>query len=149
MRAFGSLDELAAAVGETLGPTEPLVVDQERIWAFADAPGDHQWIHVDPERAATGPFGATIAHGFLTLALIPHFGPQLFSVDFIGARINYGLNKVRYPAPVPAGSALQATATIVELRRQAVGALLTMRYVIESPSATKPACVAESLSLLI
>jgi acyl dehydratase len=149
MRAFSSLDDLAAAVGETIGPGEPLVVDQDRISAFAQATGDDQWIHCDVERANNGPFGATIAHGYWTIGSIPYFATRLFSLDFARARINYGLNKVRFPAPVLVGSALQATATVVELRRATMGALLTMRYVLEVAGAPKPACVAETVTLLM
>ena len=147
-RTFTSLPEVKAALGEELGPTEPLVIAQERITAFADATGDHQWIHVDPERAASGPFGTTIAHGYLTLSLLPHFGQQLFRLEFGTARINYGLNKVRFPVPVPVGSTVRAKATFVDLREGAAGATLTTRYVVELDGAAKPACVAESLVLL-
>jgi acyl dehydratase len=148
MRAFASLDELAAAVGATFGPTEPFVVDQVRIGGFADATEDHQWIHVDPIRAADGPFGATIAHGYLTLSLIPYFARQLYSLDFAAARVNYGLNKVRFPSPVPVGSALRATATVVELREEPSGALLTMRFLVQADGAAKPACTAETLTFV-
>jgi acyl dehydratase len=149
MRAFKSLDELAKAVGETLGPSDPVVVDQDRIAAFAHATGDDQWIFVDVERANNGPFGATIAQGYLTLAMIPHFAKQLFSLDFARVRINYGLNKVRFPAPVLVNSAMRATATVVELRREPLGALLTMRYLMDVAGAPKPACVAEMVTLLM
>lgn len=144
-RTFTSLDEVQAALGEELGPSEPLVIDQNRITAFADATGDHQWIHVDPERAANGPYGTTIAHGYLTLSLLPYFGRQLFRLDFGTARINYGLNKVRFPTPVPAGSPVRATATFIDLQRGANGATLTTRYVLEIDNAPRPACVAETL----
>ncbi|GAB3681459.1 MaoC family dehydratase [Saccharopolyspora tripterygii] len=147
-RTFTSMNEVKAALGDELGPTAPLVVTQERITAFADATGDHQWIHVDPERATAGPFGTTIAHGYLTLSLLPHFGQQLFHLDFGTARINYGLNKARFPSPVPSGSTVRAKATFIDLQEGPAGATLTTRYVIELDGATKPACVAESLVLL-
>jgi acyl dehydratase len=144
-RAFTSADEVRAALGEELGPTDWLVVEQARIGAFADATDDHQWIHTDPGRAAAGPFGSTIAHGFLTLSLIPRFARELYRLNFGTARINYGLGKVRFPAPVPVGSRLRATATFIELRPGAAGVTVTTRYVIELDGATKPACVAETL----
>jgi acyl dehydratase len=142
------LVELTGAVGATFGPTEPFVVEQPRINGFADATEDHQWIHVDPARAAGGPYGATIAHGYLTLSLIPYFARQLYRLDFAAARLNYGLNKVRFPAPVPAGTALRATATVVELRDEPSGALLTMRFTVQADDAPKPACIAETLTFL-
>ena len=140
--------ELADHVGEHLGYSDWHEVTQDQVNLFADATGDHQWIHVDPERAASGPFGTTIAHGYLTLSLLPHFGQQLFRLEFGTARINYGLNKVRFPVPVPVGSTVRAKATFVDLREGAAGATLTTRYVVELDGAAKPACVAESLVLL-
>jgi acyl dehydratase len=145
IRVFTSSDEVKAAVGEELGPTPPLLISQDRVTAFADATGDHQWIHVDPERAASGPFGTTIAHGFLTLSLIPFFGQQLFRLDFGTARVNYGLNKVRFPSPVPVGSALRARATITDVRDAPSGLMLTTTYVLAVDGGLKPACVAEML----
>lgn len=145
MRVFHSVDDVKAAIGEQLGPTGPLVIDQGRITAFADATGDQQWIHVDPERAANSPFGGTIAHGYLTLSLIPSFAQRLFRIDFGNARLNYGLNKVRFPGPVLVGSALRAKATIVDVQDGARGATVTTRYVLEVDGAAKPACIAEML----
>lgn len=147
-RSFASLDEVRAAVGDELGPTDAIVIDQQRIDAFADATGDHQWIHVDADRAAAGPFGSTIAHGFLTLSLIPLFAGQLFSLEFGGARINYGANKVRFPSPVPVDSALRATATFTDLADIAAGAVLTVTYTVTADGAAKPACVAQTLTVL-
>ena len=103
MRVFTSFDQLSEAVGEDLGRTDWLEVTQERVDAFADATGDHQWIHVDVEKAKDGPFKGTIAHGYLTLSLIPYFNPQLFRLDTPGAKLNYGVNKVRFPNPVKVG----------------------------------------------
>jgi acyl dehydratase len=144
-RVFASPDEVRDALGEPLGPTGWLVVEQARITAFADTTGDDQWIHTDPECAATGPFGTTVAHGFLTLSLIPQFSRELFRLGFGTARINYGLGKVRFPAPVPVGSRLRATAAITDLRPGPAGTTVTTRYVVEIDGAAKPACVAETL----
>ncbi|MFB9928514.1 MaoC family dehydratase [Amycolatopsis halotolerans] len=144
-RVFGSAEEIRAALGEDIGPTEWFTVDQERINAFAEATGDRQWIHTDPERAANGPFGSTIAHGFLTLSLIPFFSAQLVRLDFGSARINYGLGKVRFPSPVPVGSRLRARATFAEAKDSAAGVTVTTRYTVELEGAAKPACVAETL----
>ncbi|GAA4553012.1 MaoC family dehydratase [Amycolatopsis samaneae] len=144
-RVFASADDVRAVLGEEFGPTAWLTVDQARIDAFAEATGDHQWIHTDPERAATGPFGTTIAHGFLTLSLIPRFAKELYRLDFGTARINYGLSKVRFPAPVPVGSRLRASASFTELKPGTAGVTVTTRYVVELDGAAKPACVAETL----
>ena len=148
MRKFGSLAQVRAVRGEVIGPSEPLIVDQGRIDAFAVATGDHQWIHTDPVRAAAGPYGVTIAHGYLTLSLIPQFAAGLVSLDFGSARVNYGVNKVRFPAPVPVGSQLRATVTFTDINESAAGAVLTARYVIDG-GAAKPACVAETLVLVV
>jgi acyl dehydratase len=146
-RVFTSLDQVRAALGVSIGPSEQMVVSQERIDSFADITDDHQWIHTDPVRAATGPYGKPIAHGYLTLSLIPHFGRQLFSLEFGTARVNYGLNKVRFPAPARAGEPLWASVTFVDLSESNAGAMLTARYVLEAGS-EKPACVAETLVLI-
>ena len=119
---FSSVDEICAAVGETLGPGDWLTIDQYRIDAFADATGDHQWIHVDPERAATGPYGATIAHGYLMQSLIPLLAAGLYRIQTGSARINYGSNTIRFPTPVIAGSRVRATASIRECRSAQAGA---------------------------
>ncbi|RSO49109.1 dehydratase [Streptomyces sp. WAC 06725] len=145
-RVFGSLDELRNAVGEDLGTSGWLEIDQKRIDLFADATGDHQWIHVDPERAAAGPFGATIAHGYLTLALLPALVPQLLRVDNVKMGINYGVNKVRFPAPVPVGSRLRATARIADVTEVPGGVQLATAVTVEREGGDKPVCVAETLS---
>ncbi|MFB7500814.1 MaoC family dehydratase [Streptomyces sp. NPDC056161] len=145
-RIFTSADELKAAVGEQLGHTDWLEVDQKRIDLFAEATGDHQWIHVDPEKAAAGPFGGTIAHGYLTLSLLPLFGPQLLRVDGATMGVNYGTNKVRFPAPVPVGSRLRATARITSAEDVAGGVQLTVVFTVEREGGDKPVCVAESVS---
>jgi acyl dehydratase len=149
MRVFTTFDELGDAVGEDLGTSEWLEVSQDRVDAFADATGDHQWIHVDVERAKDGPFGGTIAHGYLTLSLIPHFSPELFRLDTPGARLNYGVNKVRFPNPVKVGSRIRASAQIAEVSDVPAGKQLVTRYTVEIEGEAKPACVAETVVLLL
>ncbi|ONM46745.1 MaoC family dehydratase [Nocardia donostiensis] len=149
MIVFASVDDIRAALGTTIGPTEWMAVDQNRINAFADTTGDHQWIHVDTERAAAGPFGSTIAHGYLTLSLIPQFAAQLFRIEAGSARINYGVNKVRFPAAVPTDARLRASVEFVALKPGTAGEQLTTRYTIELENSHKPACIAETLTLLL
>ncbi|WP_431773493.1 MaoC family dehydratase [Streptomyces cucumeris] len=144
-RIFTSTDELRSAIGEELGPSDWLEIDQKRIDLFADATDDHQWIHVDPAKAAEGPFGQTIAHGYLTLSLLPAFTPQLMRVDGVRMGINYGVNKVRFPSPVPVGSRLRATARIAELTEVTDGVQMTLAVTVEREGGTKPVCVAESV----
>ncbi|CRK51367.1 putative enoyl-CoA hydratase 1 [Rhodococcus sp. RD6.2] len=146
---FDSLDALDAALGEPLGPGEWLTVEQDRIDAFADTTGDHQWIHVDPELAASGPYGAPIAHGYLTLSLLPILGGGLYTIGTGSARVNYGSNKVRFPSPVRVGSRIRATATPVALDRKDSGAFLTTKFVVEIEGSDKPACVAEVVTLIV
>jgi acyl dehydratase len=146
-RIFTSPDELRAAVGEQLGHSDWLEIDQKRIDLFAEATGDHQWIHVDPERAAAGPFGTTIAHGYLTLSLLPVLVPQIIMLNGVTMGINYGTNKVRFPAPVPVGSRLRATGTVQEVQDVKDGGLqVTVQVAIEREGGEKPVCVAESVS---
>ncbi|MDX3642386.1 MaoC family dehydratase [Streptomyces sp. MB09-02B] len=145
-RIFTSADELKAAVGESLGYSDWVEVDQKRIDLFADATGDHQWIHVDPEKAAAGPFGTTIAHGYLTLSLLPLLVPQILKVDNVTMGVNYGTNKVRFPAPVPVGSRLRATATLQDVTEVGGGVQVTAAVVVEREGGEKPVCVAESVS---
>ena len=149
MREFQNLDEFAAAAGEHLGYSEWLTVTQERVNQFADATDDHQWIHVDVERAEAGPFGGTIAHGYLTLSLIPLFNTQLMSIETAGARLNYGLNKVRFPHPVKVGARIRCTATLGSLTDIPAGKQMITSYVIEIEGEAKPACVAEMVVLLL
>ncbi|HEY3881014.1 MAG TPA: MaoC family dehydratase [Trebonia sp.] len=144
---FQGIDELAGWVGRHLGYSDWLLVDQARINLFADATGDHQWIHVDPERAAGGPFGATVAHGYLTLSLIPSLVSQIYKVEGVPLRINYGSDKVRFPAPVRAGSRIRAGAELLRLDRGASGVRSTVRVTVEIEGEPKPACVAETLGL--
>ena len=133
-------------IGKELGPSGWLEVTQARIDAFAEATGDHQWIHTDPARAAGGPFGATVAHGFLTLSLLPVLFETGFAVDDVRMGVNYGLNRVRFPAPVHAGSRVRGRFTLRAFEALEGGAQLTVESVIELEGSTKPACVAESVS---
>ncbi|MFD9464306.1 MaoC family dehydratase [Streptomyces sp. NPDC060027] len=145
-RTFATVDELRGAVGEQLGYTDWVEIEQKRIDLFAEATGDHQWIHVDPEKAAAGPFGTTIAHGYLTLSLLPLFGPQLISVEGVRMGVNYGSNKVRFPSPVPVGSRLRATATITAVDDVPGGVQVSVAFSVEREGGDKPVCVAESVS---
>ncbi|HET6936978.1 MAG TPA: MaoC family dehydratase [Nocardioides sp.] len=149
MRTFTDLAELEAAVGEEIGTTDWFEITQERVNAFADATEDHQWIHVDVERAKRGPFGGTIAHGYLTLSLIPMFNTQLLRIETAGARLNYGLNKVRFPNPVKVGARIRCTATLASLTDIPAGKQMVTSYVIEIEGEAKPACVAEMVVLLL
>jgi acyl dehydratase len=147
VEAQQGIADLQAAVGTELGPTDWFTVDQSRIDAFADATEDHQWIHVDPQRAAAGPFGKTVAHGFLTLSLIPYLAGQLRRSDGARMGINYGLNRVRFPAPVAVGSRIRARSTLISCDR--IGddaAQLVNQVTIEIEGGAKPACVADTVS---
>ncbi|MGW4397818.1 MaoC family dehydratase [Amycolatopsis nivea] len=149
MRVFSDVAELAEAVGKPLGTSEWHTVSQEQVQLFADATGDHQWIHLDAEKAAAGPFGTTIAHGFLTLSLIPAFLPEIYRVEGLKMGINYGLNKVRFPQPVKVGSRVRGTAELVELTDVPGGKQAVVRWTVEIEGEDKPACVAEMVSRLI
>lgn len=142
---FGDLAAFAAAEGTALGPTDWLVVDQPRIDQFAEATDDHQWIHVDPERAVDGPYGRTIAHGLLTLSLLPRFMHDLYRVDNVTMAINYGFNKVRFISPVPVGSRLRAAATITDVVTLDGGVQATFTTTIQVQGSAKPAAVIESI----
>lgn len=148
-RTFNSISELTAAIGEDLGYGDWLEVTQERIDAFADATGDHQWIHVDPERAKDGPFGATIAHGYLTLSLLPLLAGDIFTVNGPKLVINYGLNKVRFPSPVKVGSRIRANAEIVSIDDRPAGVTMVVRSTVQIDGVEKPACVAENVRVLV
>jgi acyl dehydratase len=145
VRVFESLDELGKAVGEQLGFSDWHTVTQDQINAFADATGDHQWIHIDLEAAAKGPFGTTIAHGFLTLSLIPMLVVQVSRVNGIRMGVNYGLNKVRFPAPVPVGSKLRAGVKVLSFGEIPGGAQAVNEVTIERGGGDKPCCVAETV----
>lgn len=140
------LDELKDRVGEELAVGDWVTVDQAMIDKFAEATGDHQWIHVDPARAAQGPFGTTIAHGFLTLSLLPRLAAAALEVGDVRMGVNYGLNRVRFPAPVPVGSRLRARLKLLAWEPIDGGAQLTMQVTMEREGGDKPVCVAESLS---
>jgi acyl dehydratase len=145
-RTFATLAELGSAVGEVVGPTGWVMIDQRLIDRFAEDTGDHNWVHVDPDRAARAGFESTIAHGFLTLSLIGAFSAELIAIDECPTTINYGLDRVRFPAPCPRDSRVRATAEIVRVDEVAGGGQLTVRYVIELEGSEKPVCVAEQLS---
>ncbi|GAA1677377.1 MaoC family dehydratase [Kribbella yunnanensis] len=148
-KSFTGVDEVVNAVGNTLGESEWLEITQEQVNQFAEATGDHQWIHVDVERAAKGPYGGTIAHGYLTLSLIARFGDELFSVSGVTAKLNYGVNKVRFPTPVPVGARVRAGASIANTAETPAGVQVSLNWVIELENSTKPACVAETVVLLV
>ncbi|APA98086.1 MaoC family dehydratase [Nocardia seriolae] len=145
MQVFSNLDEFAAAEGADLSVTDWMVVDQQRIDTFADATDDHQWIHVDPERAAAGPFGGTIAHGLLTLSLLPVLMHQLYTVEGVSMAVNYGFDKVRFAAPVPVGSKIRAAAVIGTVTRVPGGVQGKVHTTMEVQGSAKPACVIESI----
>jgi acyl dehydratase len=144
---FNSPADLEAVVGKQLGVSEWLEIDQARIDKFADATGDHQWIHVDPERAKDGPFGSTIAHGYLTLSLVNFFLPQIIEVRGISMGVNYGTDRVRFPAPVPVGSRLRGSAELIKVEDVKGGAVQsTVRVTVEIEGSERPACVIDTIS---
>jgi acyl dehydratase len=145
MKRFAHLADLAALVGQEFAHSAELLLDQARIDAFAEATEDRQWIHIDPARAASGPFGATIAHGFLTLSLLPRLMASAFAIDDVRMGINYGTNRVRFPAPVPAGSRLQARFKLLAFEPQSGGAQLTIEATMQRVGHGKPVCVAEQV----
>lgn len=149
LRVFRTPDDVISAVGEDLGASSWVSIEQDRVNWFADVTGDHQWIHVDPERAQAGPLGGTIAHGYLTLALVPALGAQVFRFDLPGARLNYGADKVRFPAPVRTGSRIRTQVTVHRAEQVRAGLLVAMRHTIEIEGEPKPACVADTLTLLV
>ncbi len=143
---FESPAALLAAVGQDLGTTDWITVSQEQVDKFADATLDHQWIHVDVERAKAGPFGAPIAHGYLTMSLASHFLAQLVHVSGISMGINYGVDKVRFPAPVPVGSRLRGQGTLVDAKEVPGGVQAIVRVTIEREGADKPAAIVDTVS---
>jgi len=146
MRVFNGVDELRAAKGTEIGTSDWLTVEQERIDGFADATEDHQWIHVDAEKARGGPFGTTIAHGFLTLSLLPRLVQGVYRVDGVKMGVNYGLNKVRFTSPVPVGSRIRAKVDLVDVTDVSGGVQLTLAVTVEMDGSEKPALVAEWLT---
>jgi acyl dehydratase len=145
MRTFQTIAELKDLVGQEIGVSDWITVTQERIQLFADATNDHQWIHLDAERAQAGPFGTTIAHGFLTLSLLPEMAASAFAVSETRMGVNYGLNKVRFPAPVPSGSRLRGRFKLVGYESLEGGAQLTVQVTMEREGSEKPVCIAESI----
>ena len=146
MLTITGIDELKAKVGEELGVSEWHEVTQEEIDAFADATGDHQWIHVDPERAAQSPFGSTIAHGLYTLGLGPRFTYEAYAVEGFAFGVNYGYERVRFPAPLPVDSRVRMRATLAHVEDIPGGAQITIVQTFEREGVDKPVCVAESLA---
>ncbi len=146
MRMFEKLEDLTALVGQEIGVSDWIAVDQPRIQAFADATEDQQWIHTDPARAADGPFGTTIAHGFLTLSLLPRFYETAFRVREVRMGINYGLDRVRFPAPVPVGSRLRGRFVLKRLEAIEGGVQMMVEVTVEREAGGKPVCIAESLT---
>jgi acyl dehydratase len=142
-----SPSDLYDLVGTTLGPSPSMEITQERINQFADATGDHQWIHIDAERAATGPFGATIAHGYLTMSLAAKFMPEIIEVRGIAMGVNYGTEKIRFPSPVTVGSKLSATGTVVSVEESSGGIKMVLRIVMQAEGAEKPACIVDAISV--
>jgi acyl dehydratase len=142
-RILSGVDGLKAVVGEHLGYSDYIEITQERVNTFADATGDHQWIHVDVERAKTGPFGGPIAHGYLTLSLGPMLYPSVVRIEGFSMGVNYGANKVRFPSPVPVGARLRLGVRVVDVKEIAGGAESTMEFTFECEGAPKPSCVAE------
>lgn len=140
------LEDLPAHVGDVLGISEWVTVDQAKIDAFAAATGDLQWIHVDPERAVAGPFGTTIAHGFLTLSLLPLLSSTAFAIVDVGTSVNYGLNRVRFPAPLPAGSRVRGRFELLACHALSSAMQLTIKVTVEREGSDRPVCVAEALS---
>ena len=150
MREFKSLAELRSAVGEVLGVSPWMTVTQDLIDRFADVTDDHQWIHVDPARAARSPLGTTIAHGYLTLSLIPKMIRDLYSVAGVGSRLNYGSNRVRFPTPVPRDGRLRTHLKILSTEGGANGAVrVTWEATVELEGIARPACIAEIVTLLL
>jgi acyl dehydratase len=143
---LNGVDGVKAALGAHLGYSDWLLIEQDRVNLFAEATGDHQWIHVDPERAKDGPFGAAIAHGYLTMSLSNYFLPQIVEAQGFSAGVNYGVDKVRFPSPVKVGERVRAGAELVEVTEVNGGLQTIMRVTIEIEGGTKPACVIDAIS---
>jgi acyl dehydratase len=145
VKVFNDLNEFAAAKGSQLGPTDWMEISQDRVNLFADATDDHQWIHIDPDKAADGPFGGTIAHGLLTLSLLPHFSHQLYRVNGITLAVNYGYNKVRFITPVKVGARIRARGEVTAINQLEGAVQATTTITVEIEDSEKPAAVAESI----
>ena len=149
MRVFDGIADLEKAVGAHLGHSEWHTIDQDQIDAFAAATGDHQWIHVDPAKAAEGPFGSTVAHGFLTLSLVPMLTWQVYTVEGVTMAVNYGADKLRFPAPVPVGSRVRAAVELSSVTPNKMGYQVATRVTIELDGSDKPACVVDMLAVVV
>lgn len=149
MRRFADVRDLQSAVGEVLGESEWVAVTQEMIDRFAEATGDFQWIHVDREKAKASPFGTTIAHGFLTLSLVPRLLDKVYSVGKVAARLNYGCNKVRFTQPVPSGSRVRGSIKLLKVEDMARGARVTTETTVRLDTSERPACIAELVAVLL
>ena len=149
MRTINGIDEIESLIGQELGVSEWTTIDQDAINTFADVTADHQWIHVDEARAAEGPYGATIVHGFFTLSLIPKFSSEVFSIEGVSIRVNYGLNKVRFLQPVVVGSRLRGKIEVKDVIRGEKGTQVILAHTIEIDGQERPACIAEVVTLLV
>lgn len=143
---YSSAEQLLAAEGQDLGATEWIEIDQARVNLFAEATGDHQWIHVDPVRAASGPFGGCIAHGYLTLSLVNLFLPQLIQVDNLRMGVNYGCDRVRFPAPVKVGARIRGRGEVVRVEQVGAAVQATVRVSVEIEGGERPGCVVDTIS---
>ena len=146
---YEGISGFEAYVGEHLGYSDWRRVTQREIDLFADATGDHQWIHVDPEKAATGPYGRTIAHGYLTLSLVPILVQQIYKVTGLSMQVNYGSDKLRFPAPVPVDSRIRAGAQLVKVERNDKGGRATVRVTVEVEGSDRPACVVDTIAAMV
>lgn len=149
MKIFHGIEQLTQTAGSHLGHSDWHAVEQEQIDLFADATGDHQWIHVDPGRAKDGPFGATVAHGFLTLSLLPMLTAQVYRVEGVKMGINYGADKLRFPSPVTVGSRVRAGVELTRVVPNALGFQVATRVTIEREGGEKPACVVDMLAVVV
>lgn len=148
-RTFDGIAGFEAHVGEHLGYSDWRQVTQKEIDLFAEATGDHQWIHVDPERAAAGPYGRTIAHGYLTLSLVPLLVKQIYQVTGLSMQVNYGVDKLRFPAPVPVDSRIRAGAELIKVERNDRGGRATVRVTVEVEGSDRPACVVDTIAAMV
>ena len=148
-REINGPDELKALVGQHVGTSPWMDITQERVNLFAEATGDHQWIHVDREKAANGPYGKTIAHGYLTLSLVPVLVQQIYQVTGLSMQVNYGVDKLRFPAPVPVGSRIRAGAELIKVDRNDKGGRATVRVTVEVQGSDRPACVVDTIAAMV
>ena len=149
MRIFDGIPDIESAAGTHLGYSGWHTVTQEQVDRFSEATGDHQWIHVDVERAKDGPFGTTIAHGFLTLSLLPMLVGEVYAIEGVKLGVNYGANKLRFPSPVPVGSRVRAGVALLEVTPNALGYQIATRITIEREGGDKPACVVDMLAVVV